>query len=167
VSQVNATTTTPDDVFYILRVVLSRLLSTGSAKAVQETLEQLREAMDGDFIGVIKKRLDEVYRMASNIGPGGRGEKGDREGRLTFLVSVSLIRSRQLRFIISVEILLNDLDVSSSHLERLTKDLLSHPTIPQHFLEVEQQSAKDNILSFSSSLLTKLRSSTKVRRTSH
>ena len=86
-SQAGITTTTPDDLFYILRIVLSRLLSTGSLKGLRDTLGLLRKAIEEDFINVIKKRLEDVYRTPSGMGPGGRGEKGDREGRSMFIVS--------------------------------------------------------------------------------
>jgi len=79
------TTTTPDDVFYILRIVLSRLLSTGSARAVDTALESLREAIDGEFTSILKKKIDEVYRLAGAVGS--RGEKGDRESRSALIVS--------------------------------------------------------------------------------
>ncbi|KAJ7632374.1 COG4 transport protein-domain-containing protein [Roridomyces roridus] len=117
-SQTPVTTTTPDDVFYILKIVLSRLLSTGSLKTLEKTLEQLREVMDRDYVAVIKRKLDDVYRTS---------------------------------------ILLNDLDVSSSHLERLTRDLVANPAINQHFLDVEQPIVKDHMSSFAS-MVSKFRS---------
>ena len=80
-----AVTTTPDDAFYILKAILNRLLSCGSLAAVQRTSELLRDVMDKEYIGVIKRKLDDVYRTA---GPAGtRGEKAERENRLAFLVS--------------------------------------------------------------------------------
>ncbi|OBZ75472.1 Conserved oligomeric Golgi complex subunit 4 [Grifola frondosa] len=105
VSQLPATTTTPDDAFYILKLVLSRMLSTGSTVTVEETSELLREIMDRDYAGVIKKKLDDVYRTGGAVGAGSRGDKVERENRQAFII------------------LLNDLDISSSHMERLVKDL--------------------------------------------
>ena len=85
VSQTPVSTTTPDDAFYILKAILNRLLSCGSLAAVQRTSELLRDVMDKEYIGVIKRKLDDVYRTA---GPAGtRGEKAERENRLAFLVS--------------------------------------------------------------------------------
>jgi hypothetical protein len=81
------TTTTPDDVFYILKIVLSRLLSTGSLKTVEQMLEQLRDVMDRDYVGVIKKKLDDVYRTSGSSGPNARGEKAERENRAAFIAS--------------------------------------------------------------------------------
>ncbi|KAK0441157.1 COG4 transport protein-domain-containing protein [Desarmillaria tabescens] len=125
-------TTTPDDVFYILKIVLLRLISTGSYTAVERTLQQLREVMERDYSGVIKKKLDDVYRAAGTSGQS-RGEKVEKENRLAFIT------------------LLNDLDISASHLERLTRDLVTGPTIGQHFSEQQQPLVKDQITSFSSS----------------
>ncbi|KAJ7489961.1 COG4 transport protein-domain-containing protein [Mycena galericulata] len=139
ISQTPVTTTTPDDVFYILKIVLTRLLSTGSVKTVEQTFEQLRDVMDRDYIGVIKKKLDDVYRSSGSSGPNARGEKAERENRVAFII------------------LLNDLDLSSSHLERLTRDLVANPTISQHFLDVEQPIVKDYLTGFSN-IVAKFRS---------
>ncbi|KAJ7684832.1 COG4 transport protein-domain-containing protein [Mycena polygramma] len=136
-SQAPVTTTTPDDVFYILKIVLSRVLSTGSVKTVELMFEQLRDIMDKDYVGVIKKKLDDVYRTSS--GPNTRGEKAERENRSAFII------------------LLNDLDLSSSHLERLTRDLATNPTINQHFLDVQQPSVRTHITGLSN-LVAKFRS---------
>ena len=69
--------------FYILKVVLSRLLSCGSARIVERTADALREVMDRDYAGVVKKKLDDVYRTGGS-GPAARGEK---ESRQAFIVS--------------------------------------------------------------------------------
>ncbi|KAF8553400.1 COG4-domain-containing protein [Imleria badia] len=128
-SQTPATTTTPDDVFYILKTVYARLLSTGSLGILERTTDLFKDVLDHDFAGGIKKKLDDVYR----VGTGVRTEKSEKESRTSFLV------------------LLNDLDVSSSHMERLTKDLLSQPAITQLFLETEQPRVKAIIASLLSS----------------
>ncbi|KAJ6611757.1 COG4 transport protein-domain-containing protein [Mycena sp. CBHHK59/15] len=138
-SQTPVTTTTPDDVFYILKIVLSRLLSTGSVKTVEQMVEQLRDVMDKDYIGVIKKKLDDVYRTSGSSGPNARGEKAERENRAAFII------------------LLNDLDISSSHLERLTRDLASNPTINQHFHDVQQSIVKNHMAAFAN-LVSRFRS---------
>ncbi|PPQ84112.1 hypothetical protein CVT26_013223, partial [Gymnopilus dilepis] len=71
-SQSPVTTTTPDDVFYILKAVLSRLITTGSPAAIEKTALQLRDAIDRDYVGVIKHKLDEVYKTQppSSMGMG-------------------------------------------------------------------------------------------------
>ncbi|KAJ7109115.1 COG4 transport protein-domain-containing protein [Mycena epipterygia] len=137
-SQSPVTTTTPDDVFYILKIVLSRLLSTGSVKTVEQMFEQLRDIMDKDYVGVIKRKLDDVYRTSGSSGPNARGEKAERENRAAFIAS-------------------SFYDLSCSHLERLTRDLVMNPTINQHFLDVQRPIVKNHITGFSN-LVAKFRS---------
>ncbi|KAI0811103.1 COG4-domain-containing protein [Irpex lacteus] len=120
-------TTTPDDAFYILKIVLNRLLSSGNPQIVEKTSESLREVMDRDYSGIIKKKLDDVYRTGGS-GSTGRGEK---ESRQSFII------------------LLNDLDISSSHMERLVKDLVTSDIISQNFLDSEVDAVKNSISSFS------------------
>ncbi|KAI0710461.1 COG4-domain-containing protein [Cerioporus squamosus] len=128
-SQLPVSTTTPDDAFYILKTVLSRMLTTASVATVQRTSERLRDVMDKDYARVIKHKLDNVYR-GGTAGPGARGEKIERENRQSFII------------------LLNDLDISSSHMERLVKDLSQSVLIPQHFLESEIETVKNSLNSF-------------------
>ncbi|KAH9048069.1 COG4-domain-containing protein, partial [Lactarius hengduanensis] len=118
-------TTTPDDAFYIFKVVLSRLLSTGAARVVERTSGALRSVIENDYAGTIRRKMDDVYRNAGV----GRGEKIERESRCC--------------------ILLNDLDVSASHMDRLVKDLLAAGVIPQSFSAEEVDAARASISSFS------------------
>lgn len=141
-SQSPVTTTTPDDVFYILKTVYSRVLSAGSFKHIERMTDLLKDFMDHDYAGGIKRKLDDVYRTATNTG-GGRGEKSERECRTSFII------------------LLNDLDVSSSHMERLTTDLLGHQTVTQLFLDAEQPHVKRVISSLTGSV-AKFRSALKA-----
>jgi conserved oligomeric Golgi complex subunit 4 len=55
-------------------------------KIVEKTSESLREVMDRDYAGVIKKKLDDVYRT----GGSGPAIKGEKESRQAFIVSRSL-----------------------------------------------------------------------------
>ncbi|KAN0141390.1 COG4 domain containing protein [Lactarius tabidus] len=121
-------TTTPDDAFYIFKVVLSRLLSTGAPRVVERTSGALRSVIENDYAGAIRRKMDDVYRNAGV----GRGEKVERESRAAFII------------------LLNDLDVSASHMDRLVKDLLGAPVIPQSFSAEGVDAARASISSFSS-----------------
>ncbi|PPQ65096.1 hypothetical protein CVT24_003057 [Panaeolus cyanescens] len=118
--------TTPDDVFYILKSVLTRVLTTGSFLNVEQTLAQLRDILDRDYVGMIKKKLDEVYKNP-NQPSGVRPERVERENRMTFIMH------------------LNDLSVSSSHLEKLVPDVTESPLIIQHFPEIEIAPVKDEV----------------------
>jgi len=81
------TTTTPDDVFYILKFVIMRLISTGCSYGFQRTMQQLRDIVDRDYIGVIKGRLDEVYKNTGAVTSNARPDRVERENRVTFIVS--------------------------------------------------------------------------------
>jgi conserved oligomeric Golgi complex subunit 4 len=141
---------------------LTRLLSTGSINALKRTIELLRDVMDRDYNGVIKKKLDDVYRNTGNVGAAVRVEKAERENRLAFLVRPVGLQGSQL-LTDPIQILLNDLDVSSSHLERLVKDLLTHPSVSQHYNDNEYPSVKRTVSSLSG-LVPKFRSTLRVRR---
>ncbi|KAI9456239.1 COG4-domain-containing protein [Lactarius psammicola] len=121
-------TTTPDDAFYIFKLVLSRLLSTGAPRVVERTSGALRSVIENDYAGTIRRKMDDVYRNAGV----GRGEKIERESRGAFII------------------LLNDLDVSASHMDRLVKDLLAAPVILQSFSAEEVDAVRTSISSFSS-----------------
>jgi hypothetical protein len=95
ISQSPITTTTPDDVFYVLKSVLSRLLSTGSVKTAEQTFDQLRDVMERDYAGIIKMRLDDVYRTAGTSGPNVRNEKAERENRVSFIVSSAYVSQEE------------------------------------------------------------------------
>lgn len=65
------------------------MLSTGSTATVEKTSEFLQGIMDKDYSSIIKKKLDDVYRIGGVSGAGGvRGEKVERELRQSFIVSV-------------------------------------------------------------------------------
>ncbi|KAH7889814.1 COG4 transport protein-domain-containing protein [Phlebopus sp. FC_14] len=132
-SQMPTTTTTPDDVFYILKVVYTRLLSTGSLQTLERTTDLLKDVMDCDYAGGIKRKLDDVYRNSGSTASSIRTDKTERESRSYFMI------------------LLNDLDISSSHMDRLTKDLLSQTSITQLYLAPEQPTVRAAIASLSSS----------------
>ncbi|KAI6167137.1 COG4-domain-containing protein [Pisolithus thermaeus] len=130
-SQTPPVTTTPDDVFYMLKTVYTRLLSAGSLKTVESTTTILKEVMERDYAGGIKNKLDDAYRNTGSSSA--RPERSERESRS------------------SLVILLNDLDVSLSHMDRLTKDLLAYPAGTQLYLDAEQQGVKSAIMSLSGS----------------
>ncbi|PCH38775.1 COG4-domain-containing protein [Wolfiporia cocos MD-104 SS10] len=134
--QIPAVTTAPDDAFYILKMILGRMLSCGAADIIKRTGTALQEVVERDYTGVIRKKLDDVYRTG---GVGMKGDKAEREMRQAFII------------------LLNDLDVSASHMERLIKELSSSPLIHQYFLDSEVESVRASINSFNT-LVPKFRS---------
>lgn len=159
VSQIPVITTTPDDVFYILKLVISRMISTGSVLVVEQTLEQLREIVDKDYVGIIKKKLDDVYRNQTIPGSNARADKIERENRMSFTVC-SLLLSYGCN-LTREQILLNDLDISASHLDRLTRDLAEGTNISQNFTNVEANIVKSYVTGFQS-IEGKLKSTLRV-----
>ena len=83
------TTTIPDDVFYVLKIVLARLYSTGSFNTVQKMMEKLKTVMEEDYINVLKKKMQDVYRNA----PVGQvsNQKTERENRHSYIVRIAYL----------------------------------------------------------------------------
>jgi hypothetical protein len=79
------TTTTPDDVFFILQNVLTRLISTASFETAKTAIEPIRNVMEKDYAAIIRRKLDDVYRGSAH-GGGQRNEKNERE---SFIVRIT------------------------------------------------------------------------------
>ncbi|KAF8633700.1 hypothetical protein AX17_004358 [Amanita inopinata Kibby_2008] len=127
-TQLPVTTTTPDDVFYVLKVIITRLLSMGSVVAAEQTLERLRDTMERQYLGTLKKKLDDIFANVTTS----RTDKIERENRFSYIVT------------------LNDLDMSESHLERLLKDVMDGSSITQYFVPDQLDTVNSYISSFSS-----------------
>lgn len=83
-SQTPPITSVPDLAFYLLKVVIFRILSTGSEWVLNGIAKQLRDIVEHDYVNVIKRKLDEVYRVA---GTGSvRTEKSEKDNRFNFIV---------------------------------------------------------------------------------
>lgn len=80
------TSTTPDDAFFILHLTLSRALSSGSVVCVRRTVKTVRDVVERDLVGVIRRRMEDCWRTGSGApGPGGKG-KGAGEDRVAIFV---------------------------------------------------------------------------------
>ncbi|KAG8885606.1 hypothetical protein FRB97_000514 [Tulasnella sp. 331] len=117
-------TTTPDDVFYILKVVLNRLLSSGSFKCVERTGTHIRQIVERDLATVIRRKMEDIYSPQGQAGRAAGGsaaqkEKAERDNRNAFIVQ------------------LNDLDICSGHMDTLVKTVLASNQIPQIYQEDE------------------------------
>lgn len=73
------TSTTPDDAFFILHLTLSRALSSGSVTCVRRTVKTVRDVVERDLVGVIRRRMEDCWRTGSG-GPGAGGGKGKGAG---------------------------------------------------------------------------------------
>ena len=79
-------TTVPDDVFYILKSVSTRLLTTGSLRGVDQVLPQLCEVFDRDYVDVIKRKMDDIYRTSGPTITSTRPDRVEKENRVAFIV---------------------------------------------------------------------------------
>lgn len=87
-SSIPPTSTTPDDFFYILKVILNRLVSSSSLKALHKTIQQLKDIIAGEYASVIQRRIEDVYKNTTTTNANiAQKERQDREQRNTFIVS--------------------------------------------------------------------------------
>jgi hypothetical protein len=82
--------TAPDDVFYILKLVLNRAVGTGSLPVLNRTIVKLKDAVDIGYASAVRRKLDDVYRAAVPVG-GARGERAERESRQAFVVCITFL----------------------------------------------------------------------------
>ncbi|KAG8949049.1 hypothetical protein FRC00_008335 [Tulasnella sp. 408] len=124
-------TTTPDDVFYILKLVISRLLTTGSVDCVEKMAQVITGILEKDLAGVIRRKMEDIYSPSSQAarGSAAQREKTERENRNAFIIQ------------------LNDLDISSAHMETLIKNVLASPQIQQNFLETDVAPTQEHVSS--------------------
>ena len=90
----------PDDVFYLLKLVLYRLVHSGSLPTLERMVVKVEEIVEDGFLGGIKRKMDGVYAGVRSAGLAdaksgsggalaGKGTEADRlerEMRGTFLV---------------------------------------------------------------------------------
>lgn len=116
-----------DDTFYLLKLVLSRLLSCGSLSTLKNMRRKIAEVVEKDYTDVIRRKMDNVYSLA------GGGDRAEREKRE---------KDQREAF----GIYLNDLDVSADYMERLIDETLQR--LPQVYIEPEMASVKDELEGF-------------------
>ncbi|KAF8733396.1 COG4Hypothetical protein, partial [Rhizoctonia solani] len=113
------TSTTPDDAFFILHLTLSRSLSSGSVVCVKKTVKNVREVVERDLVGIVRRRMEDCWRTPV------AGKKGAGEDRVAIFVTY-----------------LNDLSMCAHHAERLAHDLAMSSSLAQGFLEDEVEEAR-------------------------
>ncbi|GFZ43643.1 hypothetical protein JCM24511_01363 [Saitozyma sp. JCM 24511] len=111
-----------DDTFYLLKLVIQRVLSCGSLPTLRSMRQRISDVVDRDYTQVIKRKMDAVY--------GGQGV-ADRERDKS--------KEQRSAFIIY----LNDLDVSADYIERLLDE--TRNALPQVFLEPELPSVREEL----------------------
>jgi conserved oligomeric Golgi complex subunit 4 len=77
--------TIPDDVFYILKLILTRMLSSGNPDFVKTGLSEVKIVMEQHYVEIYRNKLDGTYIQEIHVNT--RGEK-EKESRLNFIVSI-------------------------------------------------------------------------------
>jgi hypothetical protein len=75
-----------DDTFYLLKLVINRVLSIGSIPTITSMRMGIVEIMERDYLNVIKKKMDGVYMSAGNLDRSER-ERRERDQKSAFIVS--------------------------------------------------------------------------------
>jgi hypothetical protein len=93
-----------DDVFYLLKLVLNRTLSSGSLATVRVVRESVSGIVERDYLGVLQKKMDAVYSgggaaiglLGTTLsGASKEAEKEKREKELRISYSASHPSSRR------------------------------------------------------------------------
>jgi hypothetical protein len=86
-----------DDVFYLLKLVLNRALTSGSLATIRAIRENVSKIIERDYLGVLQKKMDAVYSgggaaiglLGTNLpGANKEAEKEKREKELRISYSV-------------------------------------------------------------------------------
>lgn len=82
-----------DDTFYLLKLVVNRLLSIGSIATIKSMRQNIESVMERDYLGIIKKKMDGVYTSVGNLDRGER-ERRERDQKSAFIVCLPLTPRR-------------------------------------------------------------------------
>ncbi|EIW72587.1 hypothetical protein TREMEDRAFT_70757 [Tremella mesenterica DSM 1558] len=106
-----------DDTFYLLKLILNRVLSCGSLSSLRVMRHKIGEVIEKDYIGVLRRKMDGVYALPHATGV--EREKRERDQKIAFIIW------------------LNDLDTSADYVERLVDEL--RRSLPQIFLPAQEK----------------------------
>jgi hypothetical protein len=81
-----------DDTFYLLKLVLHRVISSGSFTSLKAMRAKVSDIVERDYVNVLKRKMEAVYSGAAASAQTDRGEKEkrDKELRETFIVCVNM-----------------------------------------------------------------------------
>ncbi|UZJ54465.1 hypothetical protein CBS101457_003785 [Exobasidium rhododendri] len=110
-----------DDIFYLVRMVMARAISTASLEVLSSTSRNVRYIIDEDFVQALVRKMDGVWKNSSTsmTVEGPRKDAASREMRSTFVVY------------------LNVLATSAEYMTRIISELSVEPSLSQHFLPKE------------------------------
>ena len=77
-----------DDAFYLLKLVINRLLSCGSLSTLHSLREKVASVIENDYANVIRRKMEGVYsaQIGSAQDRTAEREKRERDQRLAFVV---------------------------------------------------------------------------------
>lgn len=107
-----------DDMFYIVRMVVARIISTANMNVLSSMCRNIRYIVDEDFAQALVRKMDSVWKSSSqsmNV-EGPRKDAASREIRSTFVVY------------------LNVLAMSGEYMTRIITSLSSEQSLSQHFV---------------------------------
>ncbi|KAJ9104524.1 hypothetical protein QFC21_002020 [Naganishia friedmannii] len=136
---------TVDDTFYLLKLVLNRLISTGNLVTFSSMREKISTIIERDYLGVLQKKMDAVYSGAASVGMGFGAGVGSSLAGLTGQGKESERERRERDLRTSYSVLLNDLDVSAQYTDRLIDDLIGSESASQTFLEIELTEVEEQL----------------------
>ncbi|PKI84926.1 Golgi transport complex subunit 4 [Malassezia vespertilionis] len=111
------TSSLPDDLFFMLRTMLTRALSTSSLNVLERIVSQTIAVLESDYVEIIVLRMDGCRRglNIARLVDGPRRTAALREVKATMIVY------------------LNALDTSAEYTERLMHDLQQESVLEQYF----------------------------------
>ena len=130
------TSSMPDDLFFVVRTVLTRTLSTSSVSVVERIVDDVLALLDTEYADVVVLRVDSCRRTLNvpRLVEGPRRIAAAREVKMTMAVY------------------LNVLDVSAAYMERMLQDLQDRAFLAQYYSE--QPAGDDADVSATSELAT-------------
>lgn len=77
-----------DDTFYLIKVVLNRVLSSGSMSALKAMREKISTVLEKDYAAVLSKKMERVYAQPA-IYDRAEKERREKNQKETYIVSTS------------------------------------------------------------------------------
>lgn len=115
-----------DDVFFILKAVLKRCISTYEPEVIGSTVRTMTKVLEGDYLNIFQQKLSTVFTMTGYDGAGRNGDKAMETAKVSYMV------------------ILNNLDVSADYIIRLTEEM--EPSITKGLWLDEENDVKQSLM---------------------
>jgi hypothetical protein len=128
---IGQTSTCVDDIFFILKTVLKRCISTFEPEITGSTVRIILKILDNTFINQFQQKLSTIFTSPETVGAGRNTERALELAKVNYMV------------------VLNNLDVSADYTHRLAKEV--QPEIENGIWRNEEEDikkAKENINEF-------------------